>query len=353
MGARIERDMMRQPGSRWLATVAIAALSLGALCGGPVGGQAPATSAAAAHPQAPAGATPDALPFFVGERLEYQVSVARLGRVGRATMWVDGPQPLHGVQAYVLRFAFDARKGPVRATDRTESWLDPVRLAALRFQKHERHVLSRHDEQVEMDPTTGRWTADDGEQGESASAAPLDELSFMFFLRTLPARGDSTWRLDRHFDARRNPTMVRVVGRETIATGAGTFRAVVLEMRVRDARRYRGTGVIRIALSDDHCRIPLRIESEMPVVGRATLTLTAQNHAPRHHWCGARGEGRGAREVGRGKDVRAAALCAPARLPFPSPLTSRPSCRANPHAQARMPHESSGDRPESRRCRQA
>jgi hypothetical protein len=183
----------------------------------------------------------------------------------------------------VLRFAFDARRGPVRATDRTESWLDPARVAVLRFRKHERHVLSRHDERVELNPATGRWTADDGEQGETASAAPLDELSFMFFLRTLRADGDSAWSLDRHFDARRNPTVVRVVGRESIVTGAGTFRAVVFEMRVKDPRRYRGTGVIRIALSDDHCRIPLRIESEMPVVGRATLTLTAQNHATMHH----------------------------------------------------------------------
>jgi len=223
-----------------------------------------------------------ALPFFVGERLEFAVDVARFGRIGKATMWVDGPEEVHGIGAYVLHFDFGARVGLVRAADRTESWLDPVRLASLRFRKRERHPLSRHDERVELDPTTGRWSAADGGAGESASAAPLDELSFIFFLRTLPLGDDSAWTLARHFDARRNPTLVRIVGRETVTTDAGTFNAVVLEMRVRDPRRYRGTGTIRVALSDDHCRLPLRIESEMPLIGRATLTLTGQNHAMGH-----------------------------------------------------------------------
>jgi hypothetical protein len=46
-------------------------------------------------------------------------------------------------------------------------------------------------------------------------------------------------------------------------------------MRVKDPRRYRGEGVIRISLSDDDRRLPVRIESRMPMLGRAVLTLEA------------------------------------------------------------------------------
>jgi hypothetical protein len=47
---------------------------------------------------------------------------------------------------------------------------------------------------------------------------------------------------------------------------------------VRDSRRYKGEGVIRINLSDDAMRIPVRIESAMPVVGTAVMTLQSFNN---------------------------------------------------------------------------
>lgn len=217
------------------------------------------------------------LPFFAGERLEFAARVAKVRASGTGTMWVEGPVDVRGSQTLRLRFDFSARVGPVKAEDRTESWLDPRRMAALRFQKHERHVLAKHDERVELFPEERRWAADDGTGGASPTDAPLDELSFMYFLRTLPLDADTVMRFDRHFDRARSPTTVRVIGRDTVATPAGTFRGVVVEMKVKDPRRYRGEGTIRITLSDDAARIPLRIESQMPVVGAAVLTLRKHN----------------------------------------------------------------------------
>jgi hypothetical protein len=104
----------------------------------------------------------------------------------------------------------------------------------------------------------------------------------MYVLRTL-ALGDSTVRHDRHFDAARNPTHLRVTGRRTLTTEAGTFRTVTVEMRVQDPRRFKGEGVIRLDLTDDDCRIPVQIESEMPVIGRTRMTLATQNHPAGHH----------------------------------------------------------------------
>jgi hypothetical protein len=228
----------------------------------------------------------DSLPFASGERLTFSARVEKVGTIGRGEMTVEGPVEVRGVTTYKLRFSIDTRVGPVNVVNRSESWLDvtrgPARVTALRFHKHERQPFSRHDERVEMYPDQRRWQGAAGTAGESPTDAPLDELSFLYFLRTLPLDADTAVRFDRHFEAGRNPTIVRVLGRETVTTPAGEFRTVRVEMRVRDARHYKGEGVIRLNLTDDHCRLPVRIESRMPVVGTVVLTLESYTRGVAH-----------------------------------------------------------------------
>jgi hypothetical protein len=223
------------------------------------------------------GALPTAgPPFGAGERLIYGVKANGLG--GHATMAVRGPVDVRGTETYMLQFDVHAGLGPVKGTNRTESWLDTRRMAALRFRAYEHRPFSTHEQKVEMYPDERRWTAQDGTSGTSASDAPLDELSFIYFIRSLPLDSDSTLTFDRYFDATRNPTLVRVVGRDSVATDAGIFAALVVEMDVRDPRHYQGQGSLRLFLSDDDCRIPVRIESRMPNVGTVVFTLKSYQH---------------------------------------------------------------------------
>lgn len=221
-------------------------------------------------------------PFQPGEALTYQVRVSRVGDVGTGRMWIEGPMIEGHTLVWRLRFEMEAGRGPIRASDRTSSWLDPVRFGIVRFEKVERHVLSRSSERVTIERETNRWSDAEGRSGPLGSDAPLDELSFIYLLRTMPLDSGATIRLDRHFDADRNPTIVRVVGRDTLTTPAGIFRTRVIEMEVRDPKRYRGTGIIRIHMDEGSCRMPVRIESRMPVLGITTLTLTSWGHPPRY-----------------------------------------------------------------------
>ena len=219
------------------------------------------------------------LPFVVGERISYRVSVARLGTVGTGAMWIEGPVDIRGISTWLLRFDFSAGRGPLKAADRTSSWLDPVRMSIQRFQKHEDHVLSRRDELIEVFPSRQQWASRDGDAGDTPTDAPLDELSFMYFIRTLELDDDTTtYQFNRHFDRDRNPTTVHVIRRESVATPAGKFATVLVEMRVKDPRRYRGEGRILINLTDDSVRLPVRIESTMPLIGRAVMTLQSFNN---------------------------------------------------------------------------
>lgn len=217
------------------------------------------------------------LPFSVGEKVTYEVSVAKGGKVGSATMWIEGPIDVRGTSTYLLRFDSRIRIALLTAVSRSSSWFDPVRGSSLRFFKNERSPLAHHEESVDLYPDERLWKSAKGETGRSPSSTPLDELSFMYFIRTLPMVPGAKYRFDRHFDPARNPTTVSVIRREIIPTPMGELRVILVEMRVRDPRHYKGEGVIRIHLTDDDCRLPARIESTMPVVGTAVLTIDSQN----------------------------------------------------------------------------
>jgi len=143
-----------------------------------------------------------ALPFSVGEKLTYEVTVSKGGgKVGTATMWIEGPVDVRGTSTYLLRFDSKIRIAFLSAVSRSSSWFDPLRGSALRFFKHEQNPLSRNDESVDFYPDEKKWKSVKGETGQSPSNTPLDELSFMYFIRTLPLTSGATYRFDRHFDA--------------------------------------------------------------------------------------------------------------------------------------------------------
>jgi len=229
-------------------------------------------------PSAVRGQQAAALPFAPGERLTY-AGHARMGVSGKGTISVDSPTELRGETIWVLHSDMRGSLGPISAKEQNASWLNPATMTSLRYTSSANHLLKRSKDAVDIFTAERRWTGLGGLEGSLVTVAPLDELSFLFFLRTLPFLSDSALTFSRHFDEARNPTLVRVVGRDEIEVGAGRFHAIVVEMRVRDPRRYDGEGVIRIYLSDDRCRLLLRLESKVPDAGSATLGLTAYEGA--------------------------------------------------------------------------
>lgn len=223
------------------------------------------------------------LPFGIGEALDYSVHITVGGNVGNGQMRIEGPVVDGDVTTWRLVFDMRAARGPIRATDRTVSWLDPRLFRITRFEKTERHPLSRSEEKVTILQAENRWQ-DDVENRTQAlgSQAPLDELSFIYFLRTIPLNRDTTFEVSRHFDATRNPTVVRVMGEELVETPVGIFRTRIVEMDVRDPKRYRGTGTVRLNIDIAECRVPVRIVSRMPVLGTTTLLLTGWASPPRY-----------------------------------------------------------------------
>ncbi len=225
-----------------------------------------------------------ALPFAPGEELVYRLRLGGIGTIGRGVMAVDGPELVRGREVYVLRFDFRGRVGPVVVEDRTRSWLDPAEMASLRFSKYERSPLSSDRQEVELYPVQRQWKAADGETGRLPTEAPLDELSFLYHIRELRLADGDVYSCVRHFDAARNPVTVRVLERGRLRVPAGEFATVLVEMRVKDPGRYGGEGVIRLHVTDDARRIPVRIESSIPRAGKTVMdieSVSAPRLAPR------------------------------------------------------------------------
>lgn len=214
----------------------------------------------------------DAFPFAVGETLVYRASLGRFGGSGRGVMRIERLEDVRGATTYLLHSDLQGRVLGMKAEDHTRSWLDPVRMVSLRFSKEEDNPIRSFNEEVELFPERRRWTSAE-DSGDLDTDAPLDELSFIYFVRTLPLRDGDEYTFARHYDPLRNPTRVRVVGREQITVPAGEFQVIVVEMRVRDTRRYDGEGTVRLHLTDDERRIPVRIASRMRLVGSTVLSL--------------------------------------------------------------------------------
>lgn len=194
-----------------------------------------------------------------GERLTYDVVSERFGGLGQAVFSAT----LLDNGNVRLSFEFETRVLLFRASDHTTSELDGVALRTVRYHKRERSPLGGRDEEVVIDHMRATWT-EDGESHPLASAEPLDELSIIYLLRNLELENGKERVIMRHFDRARNPIRVRAVA-------AG--HVDIVEMSVPDARQKGGVSVLRFHLSRDHRRVPLRIESSMPVAGRVTMTL--------------------------------------------------------------------------------
>lgn len=198
-----------------------------------------------------------------GERLVYEVRSARFGDMGQAEFQTatleDG--------TVRLSFDFSARVLLFKVSDHTYSELDPLTLRSRRYVKRERSPLGSRDEDVVIDHAASTWTAQ-GESRPLASVDPLDELSIIYLIRNMQLAPGADHVIERHFDAARNPIRVR-----RLVDSADSVD--IVEMIVPDARQKNGSSVLRFHISRDARRLPLRIESSMPMAGRVVMTLVS------------------------------------------------------------------------------
>lgn len=227
--------------------------------------------------------------FPVGERAVYDVSVA-LGSVraprplGEARLTVEARDTVDGTAAY--RTSLEVEGGiPLvyRMDDRQVSWIAPDPIRSLRYEERLREGSYRRDRIYRLDQERGTYTRQDLKDGEwrpveEETDVPmppeaLDEISFLYLVRTLSLEPGRSYSFERYFEEEGNPVELEVLRREEVRVPAGRFETVVVRPRIQAGGLFGEEGRAEVYLSDDDRRIIVKIESRMKA-GRADFVLT-------------------------------------------------------------------------------
>ena len=214
------------------------------------------------------------VPFGPGERSDYQVRLGRVS-VGEARMEVVGVQPVRGRRSYHVSWVIQGGIPLARVNDHYQSWFDIETLASRRFIQNIHQVRHRSFRHFEIFPEEGRWERLDVQEGESmATALPLDDLAFIYYVRSLPLEVGETYELDRYFRDDRNPVILEILRREVIDVPAGTFETIVVRPTIKAGGLFGEGGRAEVYFTDDDDRLLVRLTSRVPVVGSLSLHLT-------------------------------------------------------------------------------
>lgn len=214
----------------------------------------------------------DSFPFGVGERLDYEVRFGPL-RVGRGSMEVLGIEELRGHQTFHTVFTVRGGTFFYKVDDRLESWLDTTTLSSLRFSQKIREGNRRRERNFEIYPDRGVYVENDQPEQPTVEN-PLDDASFLYFVRTVPLEIGQTYTFERYFRPDRNPVTIKVLRQETIRVPAGTFETLVIQPIIKTRGIFSEKGEAYIWLSNDDRRIMVQMKSKLSF-GSLNLYLTS------------------------------------------------------------------------------
>ncbi len=215
------------------------------------------------------------VPFAIGERATYEVHFGKL-KVGTGTMEVLGIEDIRGRPSWHTRFRIRGGIPFYRVDDVLESWIDREHFHSLRFVQDLEEGGKVRERRFEICPDRQVFREGDGED-EKSVASPLDDGSFIYFVRTIPLEEGQTYEFDRYFRPDRNPVKVRVLGRETIRVPAGTFKTIVIQPVIKAKGIFSEQGEARIWLSDDSQRIMVQMKTKTKI---GSLNLYLKSNRP-------------------------------------------------------------------------
>jgi hypothetical protein len=222
----------------------------------------------------PPNAEAKPLPFGPGERLVYEVKVGVFS-VGEGSMSLLGLDTVRGHTTYVGNLAIQGSLGPAKVNDDFRSWFDVGSLQSWRFIQDIHDLGYKSYRHYEMYPAERRWDREDNDEfGTLGSTLPLDDVAFIYYIRSLPLRVGRTYTLNRYFKGEGNPVAVTVLRRDERETEAGTFKTIVVKPTIKTDGLFGEGGDAELHFTDDERRILVYLKSNIPKFpGSLTLHL--------------------------------------------------------------------------------
>ena len=223
------------------------------------------------------------VPFVTGESLSYAVKFGFL-RVGSGSMYVKGPAMVRGQETTHILFRITGGTMFFKVNDLMQSWIEPTRFASLRFHQDISEGGYQANRRYEFYPDRKSYTENDKPEKPSVES-PLDDGSFLYFIRTQLLEVGKEYTYDRYFDPEANPVRIRVLRKERLRVPAGEFDAIVLQPIIKTSGIFSEGGSATIWLSDDSRRMVLQLKSRLSF-GSLNLYLLRYRLAEGGTWMG-------------------------------------------------------------------
>lgn len=216
-----------------------------------------------------------AVPFGFGERADYGVKYGPFS-VGRASTEVFRLDTLRGREAWHILFQVKGGVPGFRVDDRMESWMDTGTLASLRFRQDMNEGSHERERIFEIYPDKGVFTEDQKEAQPTVNL-PLDDGSFLYFIRTIPLEVGREYSFDRYFRPDRNPVRIQVLRKETVNVPAGKFETIVIRPIIKARGVFSEGGRAEVWLTDDSRRLMVQMKTHMKL---GSLSLFLRSFSP-------------------------------------------------------------------------
>ncbi len=236
------------------------------LVAGPLAGTAHAQTADTVQPAIELPADPRAarVTFGPGERLVYGVKVGIFG-AGTAEVSILGIDTVRGNPTYRASLTIVGGLGPAHVNDAYTSWFDIRNLVSWRFIRDIHELSYKSYRHFEFYPERRMWEREDNdESGPLGSSLPLDDVAFIYYVRTLPLEQGRTYTMSRYFKADGNPVVIKVIGRGERETEAGKFKTIIVKPIIRTDGLFGEGGDAELHFSDDERRILVYLKSNIP-----------------------------------------------------------------------------------------
>ncbi|MDZ7630884.1 MAG: DUF3108 domain-containing protein [Gemmatimonadaceae bacterium] len=211
----------------------------------------------------------------VGERLVYDVKFSAV-KVGSGFMESVGYEPVRGVSALHVRFVVRGGTFFYKVNDVLESWIDTASFMSLRHKQDLSEGRRDRERVFEFFPDR-RTYSQDGQPEVPGLANPLDEGSFLYFVRRVPLVVGQTYEFSRYFKPDRNPVKIIVLRKERIRVPSGEYNTIVIQPIIKAKGLFSEGGKAQVWLTDDSARVMVQMKSSLPI---GSLNLYLREYRP-------------------------------------------------------------------------
>ncbi len=205
----------------------------------------------------------ESVPFAPREHLRYKVK-AGIFSVGEAHMSIGAIDTIDGHTTYPIQWHIKGGVPFYRIDTWFWSWLDTQTLVSRRFVKDQNEGGTHRYREYNFYPEIRQWHRIDWDTVATMPRKPLDDVSMVYYARTLPLVVGETYTLNRYFKTEGNPVVLEVLRKDRKKVGAGTFNTIVVRPVVRTRGLFSEGGEAEIHFSDDERRLVVYMKTRMP-----------------------------------------------------------------------------------------